>query len=281
MHRSANAACHSVGRMSEEAPTYPSAIKVVMCDGNRHPLGTFWRFKATSNDFYIEPLGSGSAEVHLSVHGPTKRHPNHRFHIKVREHHVKAARDQGYLVAHGLPKDGHVVPGRKVEGAEAYLVMRLRWSPALRDPSYLAAARSTDTVPELGPSEVGGLLDEALDPGFALDLDVYVGFGAPYWPPMTGRTVGDPKLGPLANDKDMYVTVLSVDRDDSRTPAPSDLVPALPDSEDNPGRLLCGGPDDDGDIYWWVETIVAREIIDATRDAQTSDGVAASDKSNS
>lgn len=30
-----------------------SAIKVIMCDGNRKPLGTFWRLKATSSDFYI------------------------------------------------------------------------------------------------------------------------------------------------------------------------------------------------------------------------------------
>lgn len=182
--------------MNATPPVNVKAIKVVMCDGQGQPLGTYWRFKATSNDFFVEPLGEGSAEVHLSVHGPTQKHHDHRFHVKVREPHVEAARTLGHFVAHGLPSDGHVVPGRKVDGADAYLVMRLRWAAALRDPDYVDAARATDPVPPLGPNEVGGKLDEVLDPGFCWDLDLYVAFGAPYWPTMTGRTVGDPKLGP-------------------------------------------------------------------------------------
>lgn len=212
--------------------------------------------------------------MHLSAHGPTEKHPSHRFHIKVRDRHVEDAGSQGHFVAHDLPKQGHVVPGRKVGDADAYLVMRLRWDASLRDPLYADAARATDPVPELLPTEAGALLDESLDPGFAWDLDIYVAFGAPYWPAMPGRTVGDPCLGPLANDKGMYVTVLSVDRDAAITAAPKDLVPGLPDVEEAPARLLCGGPDPVGGIFWWVETIVARELIDATEASRLGQTVA-------
>lgn len=67
------------------------------------------------------------------------------------------------------------------------------------------------------------------------------------------------------------MTVLSVDRNALHTPAPADLVPAPPDVAETPARLLCGGPDDAGDIYWWVETIVSREAIDATEAARTAE----------
>lgn len=63
----------------------------------------------------------------------------------------------------------------------------------------------------------------------------------------------------------MFMTVTSYQRSFDAVPAPTELVPALPDDE-TPNLLLGGGigpvsPGKPASMYWWVETITSRELL--------------------
>jgi hypothetical protein len=49
--------------------------------------------------------------------------------------------------------------------------------------------------------------------------------------------------------------------------SPGNLVPRLPRPEETPNRLTCGGLGHAGvdDLYWFVETITSRELLDSWR----------------
>lgn len=101
-----------------------------------------------------------------------------------------------------------------------------------------------------------------LRPTSVWDLDVFVAYDRPYWPPTSAPATGDPRLGPLHNEAGMYLTVLSTQRAIKVSPNP-DWVPDLPERGQSPSVLLCGGPGPADGTYWWVETVVARERLEA------------------
>jgi hypothetical protein len=74
------------------------------------------------------------------------------------------------------------------------------------------------------------------------------------------------RLGPLRNDAGIWLTATSFRRSQVAYPSPKDLVPPLPRSGEEPNRLLGGGPSEDGDgMYWFVEAITSRQVIEASR----------------
>lgn len=241
-------------------------ILVSLTDGSDHPIGSCWSFKTKKNDFYLEPVGQGRGKVlHLSLHGPWPGKPNHRFHIKVDENEAAKKRSGGQLVEHGFPAGGLPLAGVKVAN-DAYLVCRLRWMPALQQPQHLAAASAGSGLPSLTTGREGRALNAALAPGSAWDLDVIVSFTEPYWPSAERTAEDNARLGPLQNEAGMYLTVSSFHRSLKSEPAPDALVPDAPDEDETPNLLMCGGlderPEGDQDLYWFVETIVSRELLE-------------------
>lgn len=63
----------------------------------------------------------------------------------------------------------------------------------------------------------------------------------------------------------MFLTVPSYHRTVESSPPPENLVPDPPAAGETPNILMCGGIDDrsggDQDLYWFVETIVSRELL--------------------
>lgn len=243
-------------------------IFVSLTDGNGHAVGSCWCIKTKKNDFYIEPLGRGKRDVlHLSLHGPWAGKPAHRFHIKLDETIAARKRTAGQLIEHGIPRSGQPLRGIQLSD-DAFLVCRPRWMPTLQRPEYLTAALAESALPELTPEKQGVVLSAALSPHSAWDLDLVVSYNAPYWPNSERTKADNAQLGPLQSDAGMYLTVTSFHRTRASAPAPEDLVPGPPEDGETPNILLCGGldsrPKGDQDLYWFVETITSRELLQRT-----------------
>ena len=102
-------------------------------------------------------------------------------------------------------------------------------------------------------------------PTSAWDLDLVISYDAPYWPHAERSEADNSRLGPLKNDAGMYLTVTSLHRNVITHPAPDEIVPEPPDRDETPNLLLCGGldsrPEGRQDLYWFVETITSRELL--------------------
>lgn len=152
-------------------------IFVAFTAEDSHALGNYWRITTRKTDFYLEPHRDGGL-IHLSVHGPSQRHPDgHRFHVKVNRDAAAAAEARRTFVAHSIPTRGHAFDGR--QGApKAYLVARIRWLWDLQRARFRQAAYS-GPPPEIADSRSGARLHRMLGPNDAADLDLVVSYGKP------------------------------------------------------------------------------------------------------
>ena len=82
-------------------------------DGLLGALGNSWRITAKKIDFYLGPVGQ--AEVfHISVHGPSDRHPDgHRFHLKVDRKAAATVEQQGDFLVHSIPRKEYAFDGQE------------------------------------------------------------------------------------------------------------------------------------------------------------------------
>jgi hypothetical protein len=97
---------------------------------------------------------------------------------------------------------------------------------------------------------------------WAADLDLVVSYDTPYWP--ASSTFRDKSnLGPLRNTAGMWLTATSYGRSLINVPSPTELVPPLPTSAEEPNRFLGTGPSKDapGEIYWLVESITSKRLV--------------------
>ena len=239
-------------------------IMIARSAGNSAALGNIWRITAKKTDFYLDPLGQAGTIVHLSVHGPTDRFDGHRFHIRVDREVAAAATGQGYFMEHSVPRRGFAFDGQQV-ATRAFRVARIRWTWHLERTRFRAAALSGQ-APELTDHQSGARLSEVLKPNDAWDIDLVVSYDEPYWPEPFGSLRDHARLGPLPNDAGLWLTATSYHRSQKKYPSPKALSPRLPRPGEEPNRVMCGGPGPNGvgDIYWFVETITSRELIEAS-----------------
>lgn len=239
-----------------------SEILLVMTAGETPPLGNIWRITAKGSDFYLDTVGSPVDAAHVSLHGPRKDFVDHRFHLKVDRRAAREARESGHFVEHMVPAKGQTFRGRQV-AEKAYHVVRLRWRWHLQRPRFRSAALSGN-APEIREGQSGRKLAALLRENSAWDVDLFIAYGKPYWPWQLVPSTGDNRLGPVRNDAGLWLTATSAHRAEMVSPSPANLVPRLPSSDETPNRLTCGGlgPDGQDDMYWFVETITARELLD-------------------
>lgn len=244
---------------------------LALTSGETPPLGNIWRITAKGSDFYLDTLGETGNAMHVSLHGPQRDFTDHRFHLKVDRRAAGEARASGHFVEHTVPSKGQPFNGKQVaEGT--YQVARIRWRWHLQRQRFRDAAVSGN-APEIMDGQVGRKLGTKLTENSAWDVDVFVSYREPYWPSELGRPRnGDPRLGPVANDSGMWLTAASVHRSEMRDPSPRYLVPRLPLLGETPNRMTCAGlgPEGDKDMYWFVETITARELLETWPDGATS-----------
>ncbi|MBL7256426.1 hypothetical protein [Paractinoplanes lichenicola] len=229
------------------------------------PLGNIWRITAKKTDFYVDPLGQASV-FHLSAHGPNETNPGHRFHVRVDKRAASAVHARGDLVVFNLPRKGRSFDGQKLAPG-VFRVARIRWTWHLQRPRFRQAAALPGPVPDIVENQFGARLGSQLGPNEAQDLDLVLSYGEPYWPAGEQSVRDNSRLGPLRNSAGMWLTATSFRRSHMTAPAPEGLDPPLPQPGEEPNRIMGGAPagEDDGEMYWFVETITSRQIIQASR----------------
>jgi hypothetical protein len=238
-------------------------IMVVLTAGESPALGDIWRITAKKTDFYLDPIGEPGDIAHLSVHGPNQRFEGHRFHIRVDRRVAATAKDRDQFAIHTIPRNGYAFDGRRLT-AGAFLVARIRWTWNLQRPRFRRAAIS-GPAPELADHQSGARMWKVLSPNDSWDIDLVVSYDKPYWPDPIGSQRDNARLGPLHNGAGLWLTATSYHRSHTKYPTPESLSPRLPRPGEEPNRILCCGPGPDGvnDMYWFVETITSRQLLEA------------------
>jgi hypothetical protein len=238
-------------------------MMVALTDADRVALGNVWRITAKKTDFYLDPYG-GAGVMHLSVHGPNEKFDGHRFHLRVDRAAASRARDAGEFVTHAVPRQGYAFEGVAIS-ERAWLVARLRWTWHLQRQRYRAASRSQATF-ALAAHQSGATSSAPLGPNEAWDVDLVVSYGEPHWPHAPFTLRDDSRLEPMTNGAGMWLTATSYHRRMNQYPAPAGLVPRLPGGDEEPSRFLAAGPGAgrSGEFFWFVESVTAREIWEAS-----------------
>ena len=60
----------------------------------------------------------------------------------------------------------------------------------------------------------------------------------------------------------MYLTVVSYERTEGQRPTPQELIIPSPSPGETPIPMLCIGPDDASAMYWFVEQMTSREVLE-------------------
>lgn len=238
-------------------------ILIVLSADDNQPRGNIWRITAKKTDFYLDFEGKHGGGFHLSMHGPTERFADHRFHIRSDRRAVREARALGNFVKHEIGR-GYAFDGVQLSD-QAYQVARLRWTWDLQRPRFRDAALSRVPVPPLGGNRDGLMLKALLNPNSAWDIDVVVSYGEPHWPDPDDSIRNSSRIGPIRNGAGMWLTATSYHRSQVLAPAPANLQLPLPRPGETPQSIMAGGAGPLGpeDYYWFVETITSRELLDA------------------
>jgi hypothetical protein len=167
----------------------------------------------------------------------------------------------------GIPRKGYAFDGIRVQSG-VFQVARVRWTW-----DVLRARHEPFTgieLPSIDQNEqLAALMTRPVQPNEAVDLDLVISYGEPYWPG-GGRSARDnARLGPLRNGAGMALTGAMTRRWQAAHSTPRGLLVPKPGPGEEPNRILAGGPGDDppNDLYWFVESATSRATLEASQAA--------------
>jgi hypothetical protein len=148
-------------------------------------------------------------------------------------------------------------PG-KVINETALLVARLRWT-------WDACVRLAPAPPagDLKRNATGLAASPPPEPGDAVDIDLVVATGKPYWLQERRARADNACLGPLRNDADLWLTGTVVKRIAAHYPPPPHAVAPKPNGRQDELRGLAAGVDPEG-FLWLTEQRMSRSALEAS-----------------
>lgn len=218
-----------------------------------HPHSHIWRLWAGGTSFYFKARDKAMGAIKVSLHGPDEREsvgpPVFKFGFD-----RSVADRSGVLHAEGF--NGRAFPGEQVSPtARRVLRIRVPWD-TLRPGDPAGPGKL-----QLRPGMRGAIVRPP-DVGYAVDLDVFVSDGEPYWPasPVQMRRDGA-AIGPFRNDAGQLLTAASIHRALHRSPTPEGAHVLPPMHRDDVVRGAFIGGAKDAPFLWIVETIMSRRAI--------------------
>ncbi|HKH55881.1 MAG TPA: hypothetical protein VKA58_10550 [Propionibacteriaceae bacterium] len=239
----------------------PGPMYVTVGSTSEPPRGFTWRVWPSRTSFYLKSRAPGMGLLKLSIHGDDPRHPGLAgFKIGMdSEDQYQAAVTAGEI---GSIRSGDWpmwFPGKDI-GHNALLVVRLRWT-------WDACMRLPPAPPpgELKKDAVGLVAPSPPGPGDAVDVDLIVAFGKPYWLRERKARADNAVLGPLRNDADLWLTGTVVKRVAAHRAPPPHAVGPVPTGRQDEVRGLAATVDPEG-FLWLIEQRMSRSALTATAD---------------
>lgn len=235
----------------------PGALYITVGSRDTGTVGFTWRIWAGRTSFYLKSRASGLGHLKLSIHGEDPRHPSgggYKLAMDTEELYQQAV-DDGIVLADRAGDWPLWFPGRALRGGST-LVARLRWTwdACTRLPAAPAAGA-------LRREAVGLVVPPPPQPGDAVDVELIVSEGEPYWPQEERARRDNACLGPLRNDADLWLTGVVIKRQASHHAPPEAVVPAKPRTRADEIRGVAAAVDPEG-FAWLVEQRMSRVALE-------------------
>lgn len=218
--------------------------------------GYTWRIWARGTSFYLKSRAPDMGHLKLSMHSVDPRHkgkegfkigmdPESAFQRAVEEGRIASLRTGDWPIW---------FPGLRLNGY-ATLVARLRWT--------------WDSCTRLGPAPspgdlrkgaVGLVVPLPQTPGGAVDVDLVVSQGKPYWPGERQARRDNACLGPLRNTAGDWMTGVVVKRIANLYAPPKTAIGPRPKCSSDEVRAVSAAIDDMG-FLWLIEQRMSREAL--------------------
>ncbi|MDH6679232.1 hypothetical protein M2284_003448 [Rhodococcus sp. LBL1] len=231
------------------------AISFVTRNKRNGVMGYNWRIWSTGTSFYIAPRYTPISNMKISLHGPDEREeiegPVNFLYVDPRT--TDRAEKAGGMSG-AQQEERTVFSGRKIAPGVNHVVrFRTDWDTFVR-------GRPSGPVPdESKSSSLNGVADA---PRFlrALNVDVFVSDGKPYWPDEELARAKNAGLGPVTNKAGQSLTVNISDAYLMEDPDPFGYRALTDDELADSVRMVLAGPDETG-LCWVCEKIAPRQRV--------------------
>jgi hypothetical protein len=234
------------------------AIYITVGRAGEAVRGFTWRIWARSTSFYLKSRAPGMNHLKLSLHGIDPRHEGKEgFKIGMDpEPAFQQAVDEGRVAALRTGSWPIWFPGQRLNN-DSTLVGRLRWT--------------WDACTRLGPAPHPGELKKGAaglvaplppEPGDAVDVDLILSQGKPYWPSEKKARQDNACLGPLRNTAGDWLTGVVVKRLAYQYAPPETAIGPRPKNSSDEIRAVSAAIDETG-FLWLIEQRMSRQELTA------------------
>lgn len=236
---------------------------VALGRSDKPAMGFTWRIWSSRTSFYMKSRAPGVGHLKLSLHGDDPRHPGGGgFKIAMDpERAFDEAVENGQVLGRRRGDWPVWFPGRRIND-DSTLAIRMRWT--------------WDAATRLGPAPAPGALKKGAvglmvppppEPGDAVDVDLIVSKGVPFWHQERRARRDNACLGPLRNESGDWLTGTVVKRSVALYPTPSRATGPRPTDRNDELRAVGSAVDEQG-VLWLVEQRMSRSKLSADSDTQ-------------